>query len=432
MKLVSTQPLHGPVGGHLLISFIVFVQGPYLVRGAQLDGSVLSLQGDSDQDTSMEVFTYKKVSTIKWNGKALHIEKTRAGSLSCEIDGPVEFSVPELGPWKVRDSLPERWTNYSDSSSAWARADHMETSNPYDDATKPYLYSDDYGFHNGIHLWRGRFSGSATGMYLNTQGGLTHGWSAYLNSRFVGSFEGSLDENNGEKEIEFPEDVIEHDDENIVLVVQDNAGHDQGSSSLKPRGILNATLYDNDEGFTSWKVAGTAGRAIGVDIDPVRTHYSEGGLAAERLGWHLPGYDDSDWPEGSPSDGYSEAGIRFYRTVLLLETPPGHDISLSVSLGFDEKQTSDNFRAYVEVNGYQFGRYFPQFAADRGIFPVPPGIWNYNGDNVVGLVLWNQGGEEVKVDVNIDVNYVLASSLDVKFDSDYLRPRWDEKRSKYG
>lgn len=74
------------------------------------------------------------------------------------------------------------------------------------------------------------------------------------------------------------EDARSEDSENIILIVQDNAGNDQGSSDINPRGILNATLYDNANGFTSWKVVETAGGAIGVDIDLVWTAYSQGGL----------------------------------------------------------------------------------------------------------------------------------------------------------
>jgi hypothetical protein len=35
---------------------------------------------------------------------------------------------------------------------------------------------------------------------------------------------------------------------------------------------------------------------------------------AERLGWHLPGFDDSKWALGSPADGVQGAGVAFYRT----------------------------------------------------------------------------------------------------------------------
>jgi hypothetical protein len=57
--------------------------------------------------------------------------------------------------------------------------------------------------------------------------------------------------------------------------MQDNSGHDQGSASLNVRGIINATLIDDESGgFNSWKVAGTAGGASGPTIDPVRTYYN--------------------------------------------------------------------------------------------------------------------------------------------------------------
>lgn len=83
------------------------------------------------------------------------------------------------------------------------------------------------------------------------------------------------------------------------------------------------------------------------------------------------------------------------------------------------------------VNGYQYAKYFPYSAKDRNTFPVPPGIWDYSGENAVGIVLWNQKNEQVKVDVNIDVNCVATSSLNVKFDGDYLRPKWNKARLDY-
>ena len=63
---------------------------------------------------------------------------------------------------------------------------------------------------------------------------------------------------------------------------------------------------NGDAVFTSWKVAGKAGGQ--ENIDPVRGAYNEGGLTAERLGWHLPGFDDSEWAAGSPGEGFAEAG----------------------------------------------------------------------------------------------------------------------------
>lgn len=94
---------------------------------------------------------------------------------------------------------------------------------------------------------------------------------------------------------------------------------------------------------------------------------------------------------------------------------------LSIRLGY-EKDTPSSFRAHIYVNGYQYGKYFPRFIADRNTFLVLPGVWNYNGDNVISVVLRNQKEDPVKMDVDTVVNYVVTSSLDVKFDTGYLQP----------
>ena len=63
----------------------------------------------------------------------------------------------------------------------------MTTLNPRTPTSLPVLYADEYGkssvlymcslyltslgFHNGIRLWRGYFNGTATGVFLNVQGG---------------------------------------------------------------------------------------------------------------------------------------------------------------------------------------------------------------------------------------------------------------------
>lgn len=44
---------------------------------------------------------------------------------------------------------------------------------------------------------------------------------------------------------------------------------------------------------------------------------NEGGLYAERIGAHLPGFDDSKWASGTPlsGGGVRGAGVNFYRTT---------------------------------------------------------------------------------------------------------------------
>ncbi|KAL4919832.1 glycosyl hydrolases family 35-domain-containing protein [Aspergillus aurantiobrunneus] len=379
---------------------VAFVQGPRLVRAAQLEHGIISLRGDSNETTRIEVFTTDQVRTIAWNGKKLKTEKTSWGSLTAEIDGPEAFELSQLGTWRMQDSLTERPTNHSDSGPVWVNANDTETPRKYKVSTKPYLYSGQYGFHTGVHLWRGYFNGPADGVYLEVQGGIAHGWSAWLNGKLIGSFLGNLISSVGSDEFSFPEGSV-RDGQNVLLVMQDNTGHDQGSASLN--------------------VAGTAGGASNALLDPVRTRYNEGGLRAERLGWHLPGFDDSGWPQGFPGDGFEGAGARFYRTNFRLDTPIGHGVALSVKLDFDSEETSKSFRAYPYVN------------EAMNIFPAPPGVWNYDGDNVIGLAIWNQEETEMKCDLGVKVDYVLASSsLDAKFDGAYLRPGWDDKRFLYG
>lgn len=64
-------------------------------------------------------------------------------------------------------------------------------------------------------------------------------------------------------------------------------------------------------------------------------------------------------------------------------------------------------------------------------FPVPPGVLNYNGENTIGLAVWAQSEAGAQVGVEVKVNYIAASSLDLTFDSSYLRPKWNKNRLAY-
>jgi hypothetical protein len=64
-------------------------------------------------------------------------------------------------------------------------------------------------------------------------------------------------------------------------------------------------------------------------------------------------------------------------------------------------------------------------------FPVPPGVLNYKGENTIALAVWAQTEEGAQVGVDVKVAYVAASSLDLTFDSSYLRPQWSSNRLAY-
>ncbi len=212
-------------------------------------------------------------------------------------------------------------------------------------------------------------------------------------------------------------------------MIQDNSGHDETTGALNPRGITNATLLapsKSNLAFTSWKVAGTAGGDVSP-IDPVRGALAEGGLTAERLGWHLPGFDDAAWATASPSTGVAGAGVNFYRTILPLSIPSGLDVSLSFTLS---SPGSLKFRSLLFVNGYQYGRFNP-WIGHQIEFPVPPGILDYAGNNTIGPAVWAQSEEGAQVGVELAVNYVVESSYDFLQETGYLRPGWDAGRLMY-
>ncbi|KAH7075575.1 glycoside hydrolase superfamily [Paraphoma chrysanthemicola] len=403
----------------------VLVQGPYLVRSVSKDRDVLALKGDILKTTAIEVFASKHVNKLSWNGQRLHTSRTKYGSLKATVaafNGTIK--LPALDTWKVQDTLPERLPSYDDSGAAWVTADHLTTPNPTKPETLPVLYVDEYGFHNSFHLFRGYFNGAATGVKLNVQGGLAFGWSAWLNGQFLGSFLGNTSLAAGAMTLSFGNTTLKTNGTNVLLVAQDNTGHDLRSDAVKPRGILGATLTGAN--FTKWKIAGEAGGEE-VQLDPIRGPLSEGGLTAERLGWHLAGFDDSAWNASSPSTGFAGAGINFYRTVVPLDVPAELDASFAFVLN---APASQHIRVQLFVNGYQYARFNPHVGKEKK-FPVPPGVLNYQGDNVIGLSVWAQGKEGAKVDVQLVQEYAVESSWSSRFDSEYLRPGWTEARLAY-
>jgi hypothetical protein len=87
--------------------------------------------------------------------------------------------------------------------------------------------------------------------------------------------------------------------------------------------------------FSLWKVAGTPGGSTSTFLDSTLTIYNEDELTAERLGRHLPGFDDSMRAVGSPSEGFSGSEFKFYRITITLRVPDRYNISLSFNFSFN-------------------------------------------------------------------------------------------------
>lgn len=204
------------------------------------------------------------------------------------------------------------------------------------------------------------------------------------------------------------------------------------AASSRPASSLTTPRLPPPE-FTHWRLAGTAGGES--NLDPIRGVFNEDGLFAERMGWHLPGFDDSAWTSensatsASSALSFTGATVRFFRSVVPLNIPAGLDVSISFVLS-TPTAAPKGYRAQLFVNGYQYGRYNPHIG-NQVVFPVPPGILDYQGDNTIGLAVWAQTEEGAGIQVDWKVNYVADSSLSVAGFGKGLRPGWTEERLKF-
>lgn len=409
---------------HLLVS------GPYLVRSAALEGSVVELRGDLNSTSTIEVFAPKNIKSFKWNGRTPSgIKRTSYGSLVGTTAGPetLSYNLPDLKnlKWKFSDSIPERLVSYNDSK--WAHANHTTTDNAQKPKTLPVLYPDDYGFHAGIKLYRGYFNGkTASSVTLTAIGGSAFGYSTWLNGEFIGSWAGSPANASATLTLSFANKTL-LDTGNVVFVVLDYQGHDQDSvgpdGPRNPRGISEASLTGGNTTFTEWRLIGNAGGESPVDM--VRGVYNEGGLRAERLGWALPGFDDGKWKQKSPLEGVVGAGIEFYRTTFRLSVPTNYDVPLAVVLGAPKTTIS---RVQIYINGYQYGKYISHIGPQTE-FPIPPGIINNGGWNTIGIAVWAQDAAGAVLET-LELKEVdrFTSSFKFDFDGKYLQPEWTKDR----
>lgn len=156
-------------------------------------------------------------------------------------------------------------------------------------------------------------------------------------------------------------------------------GYVVGQNKMKnPRGILHYHLSGHNPSDVSWKLTGNL---HGEDYeDTVRGPLNEGGLWAERQGFHLPGAPISDWTSSpGPTEGIDFPGVGFFAAELPLNIPSGWDVPLSFTFtNYSIPDIPGNwvpaYRVQLFVNGYQFGKYVHNVGPQKS-FPVPQGIW---------------------------------------------------------
>ncbi|TRM62987.1 glycoside hydrolase superfamily [Schizophyllum amplum] len=378
---------------HIGANTPVLVVGPYLVRTATLEDndSTLVLTGDLNATTTLTVIAPDAIQALTWNGEPVSATRNDWGALTATLPGPeLTPQIPDLTSltWKYTDSLPEIQPGYDDSQ--WTPANHTETTSKF-----PQFYggpwklgvASDYGYHVGNLLWRGHFdyNGQAA-VNLSISGGFNFAAAAWVNDVYLGATEGGASSTRNVSWA-FPEGSLTEGDNVITAIVCCSPGGRQRDIQ-SPRGIEGYYLLGSDSSsvdqFTSWKVQGNFG---GEDHpDKTRRIFNEGGLFGERMGYHLPGYDDSDWETKSPWDGIDKPGVAWYRTTFDLELPEGHDIPMSFVFSND----TGFYRAQLYVNGWQMGKRVANLGPQTA-FPVHEGILNYRGSNTLALSLWSLG-----------------------------------------
>ncbi|PYH85697.1 beta-galactosidase extracellular [Aspergillus uvarum CBS 121591] len=411
----------------------IIVKAGYLVRTAYVKGNGLYLSADFNATTPIEVFGAPATTrNLYINGEKTSHTVAKNGAWTTEVKySAPKISLPSLKSlsWKYLDTLPEIQSSYDDS--LWTAADLAETKNTFRPLTTPTsLYSSDYGFHTGYLVYRGRFvaSGDETTFTVDTQGGTAFGSSIWLNDTFLGSFTGLFVYADYNQTVTLPK--LKSGKEYVFTVVVDNLGLDEdwtvGSELMKaPRGILNYDLAGHDASDISWKLTGNLG---GEDYqDKTRGPLNEGGLYAERQGYHQPQPPSQKWKSASPLDGLSKPSIGFYSAEFELDLPTGWDVPLFFN--FANSTTPDAYRAQLYVNGYQYGKYVSNIGPQTS-FPVPQGILNYQGTNWIALSVWaqNEGGAKVE---GLELSYETPVLTALKGVKSVDQPKYKARKGAY-
>ncbi|KAJ5969663.1 hypothetical protein N7501_005911 [Penicillium viridicatum] len=403
---VMELPVSSPIGNYSSPSkSLVVVKAGYLIRTADLINKQLRLTGDVNATTEIEVISTPATTLkgITFNGEVLHTSKTPNGNLQGTVRyNPPKLDIPDLSnlKWKFIDSLPEIQASYDDS--AWTPCIQSSTHNPRQLDTPSSLYSMDYGYHTGSLLYRGHFNanGQESNVWLNVSGGVGFGHSVWLNNTFLGSWVGSSANTSVVHNISLSS-VLSQGSPYVISVLIDHMGQDEeapGTDAIKfPRGILNYGISGHTQSEVLWKLTGNLGGEQYQDL--ARGPLNEGGMYAERQGYHYPSPPSSKWDLSNPvTDGLAHAGVGFFVASFRLDIPSGWDVPMSVVFNnsiqnsTEDNTRGNNYRCQLFVNGYQFGKYIHNLGPQTA-FPIPEGILNHEGDNHIALTMWAQDKE---------------------------------------
>ncbi|KAJ7695959.1 glycoside hydrolase family 35 protein [Mycena rosella] len=422
-------PGPGPFGNFFSVGTneTVLVSGPYVLRNASISENTLSLVGDLNGTTTIEVIAPASVSEILWNDVPITIIKTPGGSFIGQVGAALTMDLPTLENWKVSGSLPEIDPEFDDSNFTVADLTTTNYTNLPPLAGSQVLYSQQYGFYGGYLIFRGRFnaSGDETAVNLTVQYGFAGGYTAWLNGVFLGSSQGNATISLSTNSWAIPSGTLRVNETNVLVVFQDHMGiiETNTNGGKEPRGIRGYALVGGNTTFDSWKIQGNLGGAANAP-DTFRGYLNEGGLWAERIGAHLPGFPDDSWASGSPLSGVSKAGINFYRTTFDLPISDGIDSPIRLSVARDNTTVS-NFRLQIYLNGWQIGKYVNSIGPQT-IFVLPASILRRQSTNTLAVSVWAMDGLGATVaGLQLISDGVFSSALQF---TDYVTPDFEDQQ----
>jgi hypothetical protein len=303
MKLKSPEP----IGAYSSPSKeMVIIKAGYLVRSASVSGDTLTVLGDVNSTTDVEILAAPSgVSRLQFNGKAVSLSKSKYGTQV----GSVSYVLPKLQlpdllslEWRYIDSLPEVGPGYNDA--AWTICMKNTTTSKTPLITPTSLIAGDYGYSTGSLLYRGHFTstGNETEFNVTTQGGEGYGHSIWINDTFVGSWYGNGSTTTISQVVTLPK--LTASKRYVITLLIDHMGLEEnsvpGNDNMKtPRGILDYDLVGHADRDLTWVMTGNLGGEDYQDMD--RGPLNEGATFAERQGYHQPDPPSGSWEHRSPS-----------------------------------------------------------------------------------------------------------------------------------
>ncbi|KAJ9478783.1 Beta-galactosidase [Pseudozyma hubeiensis] len=421
----------------ILLKVDLLRNATYSTTSRPLD--TIHLWGSVSNETTAAMMALPGLKHVFWNGKQIEASPQCDSEwfYTLKLPGPpqaaLDWTPPKLSDldWRWRDSIPEAQAAFDDAD--WVDANKTRSFNPYAhdpslDTQGVILFASEYGFHANNIVWRGRFSTPShppSDVYIKVEGGRSSAFSVWLNGVYSGSAESDREKSASGADFSIPPQTLYAKDENVITILQDHMGiemeagqlpigfadEDRALEAVKlPRGIVafsfpSLRTSERTEPEVRWKVQGNfRGESA---PDRVRRSLNEGGLRAEVEGWHLPGFDASEW--SSVKDSRGERGrVVFYRTTFSLDLAEGIDLGLTFA--FNEVK-GKKFRAQLYVNGWQMGKYVNHLGPQRR-FPVHSGVVELRGKNEVGVSVWSLDEEELNWDpregLTLEVDHLMS------------------------